>query len=499
MAEGLGLASVGVATGKVFDRGDTGGGAEAARRHVDRYLIETRPLASCTLGIIHRQKVWLQQLSAVTGLALMCLPMVLVRVLPWLAFSLFAVVILFRLLLVGAGVFLRRDEGAARGGREVEDRQIWPVYTVLVPVFREPEVVGTLISALTGLDYPADQLDIQILLEEVDDQTRSALDSLSLAPHFTVVIVPKGEIQTKPRALNYGLARARGQYVAIYDAEDQMHFSQLKSAVRAFQRDRNNSAKRPLACVQAPLIPHNGDDSWIARQFELEYAAQFGLIVPGLTALECPVLLGGTSNHFDKEILEAVGGWDPCNVTEDADLGLRLARDGYRVGLISPPTFEEAPVRCRQWVFQRSRWIKGFIQTLGVFLREPDEAVRAMGVLRWLSALALLGGAIASALLHGPLAVLLLALALVPGWTPPGEAIVLLLSGFSVHILTSFLSMGQITFSRVFGVLTAPLYWPLQTLAACKAVRELFIDPYFWEKTEHGVTRYELDNSKLQA
>jgi cellulose synthase/poly-beta-1,6-N-acetylglucosamine synthase-like glycosyltransferase len=198
-------------------------------------------------------------------------------------------------------------------------------------------------------------------------------------------------------------------------------------------------------------------------------------------------------------VLEEVGGWDPYNVTEDADLGLRLARAGYRVGLISSPTFEEAPVRVRQWVHQRSRWIKGFIQTLGVFLREPCKGISEIGLIRWCSAVCLLGGAVLSSVVHGLLVIWLLMLALVPGWTLPGEAVVLLLSGFSVHILVSFLSMGQITFARLCGVMTAPLYWPLQTLAALKAIRELFTAPYFWDKTEHGVTRHQFDGSRLQG
>ncbi len=471
--------------------------AETRKRAAENTLLEIDPLASCTLGITPGQRRLGLQTFSVAGLLAIVEPGLFAGLAGALALSVFAMLILYRGVLIASGVLARvlmpmADASVQRSGRA---RTIWPTYTILVPVYREPNAVPGLVAALKGIDYPKRQLDIQILVEAADHETLNALEALSLRPHFRIVPVPKGDVQTKPRALNYGLSLARGQYVAIYDAEDQMHSGQIKAAVRAFHSD----ASGKLACVQAPLVPHNGAESWIARQFEQEYLLHFGLIVPGLAMLNLPVLLGGTSNHFRKDVLEKVGAWDPYNVTEDADLGLRLSAAGYRIGAISPPTFEEAPVRRPVWIGQRSRWIKGFIQTLGVFLRRPGQMISQMGVLNWLSAVLLLGGSVLSAIFHGPMAIWLLTCALTPGLTPPAEGVVLLASGFSLHLTGSLLSWPDMTLSRVFSALTAPVYWPLQSRSAFKAICELFKNPYFWDKTEHGVTEQTLDQKKLRS
>lgn len=468
--------------------------ASIRRQDAENRLIRDNPSASCTLGVTQAQKQFARQIFALTGLGLLVAPGCGVLALSWSLFALFALLILHRGIVLWSGIaskYLKDDVGHSGSGTKA----IWPVYTVLVPVYREPKAVEGLVAALKGLDYPRRQLDIQILIEEADKETLDALLALKLKPQFRIVPVPKGSVQTKPRALNYGLSLARGQYVAIYDAEDQMHAGQLKAAVRAFQA---SDGKR-LACVQAPLIPHNGAESWVARQFELEYLIHFGLIVPGLAGLDVPVMLGGTSNHFRRDVLEKVGGWDPYNVTEDADLGLRLSAAGYRIGVISPPTYEEAPVARRQWIGQRSRWVKGFMQTLGVFTRHPEHMIAEMGMLRWNSAMLLLGGSVFSALMHGPLALWLLACGLLPGLTPPAEAVWLLATGFSLHLLASLCSWKRISPAYVFGALTAPFYWPMQTLAAIKAIRELMKNPYFWDKTEHGLTAKTLCRSRLRT
>ena len=474
--------------------------ADALRVAAETHLKKLFPDQSCTSGVTEAQVGLARRIAAILGLGALIVPGATLTFLFWLAFATFLALICQRLLLIVAGRFFASPLGEPLDlGRGKRGQQIWPMYTVLVPVYREPEAVGKLVAALKGIDYPKRQLDIQILIEEEDQETLDALLNIRMRPHFRIVPVPKGDVQTKPRALNYGLSLARGQYVCIYDAEDQMHTTQIKAAVRAFQRDRGQRPTARLACVQAPLIPHNDDESWIAQQFTLEYAVHFGLVVPGLTSLGLPVMLGGTSNHFDKSVLEEIGGWDPYNVTEDADLGLRFARAGYRVGSIAPPTFEEAPVKRMQWIGQRSRWIKGFIQTLGVATRDPLAMARSMGVFRYLSAIGLLGGSVLSALLHGPLGLILLGYLLIPGLTPPGEALFLAVTGYSVHVFASLMVLRNWRAGAIGAILTAPIYWPLQTFAAIKAVKELLKDPYFWDKTDHGLTSVELCRSKLQA
>lgn len=462
-------------------------------------LLNDRPDASCTLGLTEFQKRRMTQTACVTGLLALCLPEIVLLGVGVIASAFFAVFMLQRLMVVlaGAGVFGAAYEEVA--DEAVTEPQIWPVYTILVPVYREPASIGQLVAALKELDYPKRQLDIIILLEEDDLETLAALHRLSLLPCFRVVRLPPGRVKTKPRALNYGLQIARGQYVAIYDAEDEMHADQLKAAVRAFQSDRIANGQPPLACVQAPLVPNNGADSWIAGQFAQEYAVQFSLLVPGLARLRLPVPLGGTSNHFDRRVLEEIGGWDPFNVTEDADLGLRIARAGYRVGSISPPTFEEAPVGAVQWVKQRSRWIKGYIQTLGVFMRSPVDVMSRIGFWGFVNAVCLVGGVAVSAVCHGPFLAVLILCAVLPGVAFPMVAVPLLTAGLCVHLLSVVLARRQWSLLRFVALISAPFYWPLQSVAAAKAIVELFTRPYYWDKTEHGVSKAARRRQAFQA
>ncbi len=241
-----------------------------------------------------------------------------------------------------------------------------PLYSVIVALYKEADIVPQLLANMLRLDYPRDRLEILFTLEADDHATLAAFGACRLPPHARVVAVPPpgpGEPRTKPRALNHALALAHGDLVVIYDAEDQPHPDQLRAAARAFHAGDSN-----LACVQAPLRPVGGS-GFVARQFAAEYAVQFDVLLPALNALGLPFPLGGTSNHFKAEVLKAIGAWDAFNVTEDADLGLRLAQYGHVSGLIAPPTHETPPSSTRVWLPQRTRWIKGYLQTLGVHTR----------------------------------------------------------------------------------------------------------------------------------
>jgi hypothetical protein len=231
-----------------------------------------------------------------------------------------------------------------------------PTYSVLVPLYREAAVVPDLLSHLQALHYPASKLQILILLEADDKESADALAAHAKAPNIEVIIVPPAGPRTKPKALTYALSFAWGDYVVVFDAEDRPEPEQLRKAAAAFH------ACPELGCVQARLQPDNSG-SWLARMFTLEYAAKFEVLLPALASWRVPLPLGGTSNHFPRRVIEAVGAWDPFNVTEDADLGIRLARFGYRVATIRSRTYEEAPVTFSQWLPQRRRWIKGWIQT----------------------------------------------------------------------------------------------------------------------------------------
>ncbi|MGQ0531993.1 MAG: glycosyltransferase [Caulobacteraceae bacterium] len=360
----------------------------------------------------------------------------------------------------------------------------FPIYTILCPLYREANVAPDLATALMQLDYPTDRLDLKLLVEGDDPETIAAASAAAEGPHIEVVVIPPCSPRTKPKALNVGLARARGEYVAVYDAEDRPHPQQLRAALAAFE----DGGER-LACVQAPLRIDNSEASWIARQFAAEYAIQFREILPLLARLGLPLPLGGTSNHIRTAVLREIGGWDPYNVTEDADLGYRLARDGHAAGIIGPPTSEEAPVTLGAWLSQRSRWIKGHLQTWLVLMRNPFRTAREMGFWPFMSMQLILAGGLIAAFVHGPLAFIVLTAMLSPYDLLSPADFALALSGYCVAVfaaLSASALSGNLSHAR--AALTMPLYWPLSTLAALRALLELLFRPHHWSKTAHGVS-----------
>jgi len=347
-----------------------------------------------------------------------------------------------------------------------------------------------LAAALKELDYPAAKLDVKFVLEEDDAETIAAAKALRLDGRFEILTVPRGEPRTKPRACNYALRFARGDYLVIYDAEDRPEADQLKMAVLAFRK-----ATPSVVCYQARLNVYNVGDNWLTRMFALEYAAWFDFLLPGLDRLRIPIPLGGTSNHFRIGALRAAGGWDACNVTEDADLGVRLARLGYRVLPLDSSTYEEAVPALRGWIRQRSRWLKGYMQTVLVHSRAPFGFVRILGLWPFFGFTVFIGGAVLTSLLAPPF----WALSLVMAWS--GSERVLAAYG-GVVIQTAFLSLvagnGILTLMAILAPLkrrwpylmpygaTVFFYWWLISAAAYKALWQLARRPFYWEKTPHG-------------
>jgi cellulose synthase/poly-beta-1,6-N-acetylglucosamine synthase-like glycosyltransferase len=363
-----------------------------------------------------------------------------------------------------------------------------PVYSVLVPLYREAGVLPGLVRALHALDYPRAKLEVLLVLEAADLDTQAALLSLRLPPGFRTVVVPDGGPRTKPKALNYALQFARGEYVVVYDAEDRPQPDQLRRALAMFRR-----GPPQLGCVQAQLNIHNPRASWFTRQFTVEYSALFDAILPALVRLGQPVPLGGTSNHFRHETLLAVGGWDPFNVTEDADLGFRLARRGWGTAVLPSTTWEEAPVNLSRWFKQRTRWLKGWMQTYLVHTRQPWRLGAELGLRGALGFHALMGGLVLLALMH-PLFYALLAYHAASGQllAPAAGALwVLAWVNLAAGYLTS-MAVGAASARRrgqpdlVWSVLSMPLCWLLVSAAAYRALWQLATDPYLWEKTEHG-------------
>ena len=274
-----------------------------------------------------------------------------------------------------------------------------PVYTVVAAVYREADVIADLVNALNAFDYPKSKLDIKIVVEQRDLETIRRVAGLRLPACYEVIVAPPGEPRTKPRALNIALSSARGELLVVYDAEDAPSPGQLRLAASRFALDKD------IDCLQGRIAIRNHDESWLSKLFSFEYAALFDLMNPGLCALGLPIALGGTSNHFRVRSLVNVGAWDEWNVTEDADLGVRLARYGYRVAALNSDTWEEAPYEFGNWFRQRVRWQKGWMQTLIVHSRHPVSFVRDLGIKRTVAATTLMGGAVLSGLFWPPFAV----------------------------------------------------------------------------------------------
>src|SRR6201996_7657145 len=271
---------------------------------------------------------------------------------------------------IGGGRSAEIDETVAVEARALKTEDL-PVFSVLVPMFREAAMLPRLAQSLRELDYPLGKLDIKIVLEAGDTETIEAARSLGLEGVFEIIIVPKSEPQTKPKACNFALRFARGEYLVVYDAEDRPEPDQLRKVVATFRRSSPDTV-----CLQCRLNYYNANENWLTRMFTLDYALWFDQVLPGLERLGMPIPLGGTSNHFRIDVLRELHAWDPFHVTEDADLGIRIGQMGYRVGVVDSTTFEEASCQAGQWLRQRSRWIKGYMQTLLVHTRRPMQLLR---------------------------------------------------------------------------------------------------------------------------
>lgn len=405
---------------------------------------------------------------------------------PFLLIALIRIVAIWQL-------FNPQSKSPASGSRDVIADGRLPTYSVLVPLLRETAVVPGLVRAMQDFDYPINRLEIVFIIEAADDVTYLALLLAGLAPNMRIVVVPPGEPKTKPRALNYALQEARGALVAIYDAEDHPDPDQLRIAAEAFI-----DGGPKLACVQARLAINNASESFWTRQFAQEYTALFGGFLPALDRLGLPLPLGGTSNHFRRDVLLRSGGWDPFNVTEDADLGVRLSRLGYEVSVIDSVTMEEAPVRWRVWIGQRTRWLKGWVQTYLVHMRRPPRLWRDLGARRFFGFQIVIGGMIASMLVHPWFYVSV-------GWhlwwaqqIAPANRLLLALCVFNLAagygaaaVLAAVAALKTNSAMKLGSLLWIPVYWLAISYASYRAIVDLIFRPFYWEKTAHDGRRLQ--------
>jgi cellulose synthase/poly-beta-1,6-N-acetylglucosamine synthase-like glycosyltransferase len=449
-------------------------------------LLSHRPELSAASGCSGSQRLLLAAaLVAAATVAIALSWELAIAVLVTLANLVFLGAIGFKLVACVAGLGARVRQ---THDEPIDDRDL-PRYTVLVPVYREANIIGDLIANLGALDYPEEKLEILVLLESDDLETIEAARAARPPSTVHLVVVPDAEPKTKPKACNIGLFLATGEQLVIYDAEDRPEPRQLRKAVAAFRRSGEDTI-----CVQSYW---NAGSNLLTRMFGLEYGYWFGAMLPGLDRLRLPIPLDGTSNHFRVDALRRLGGWDPHNVTEDADLGLRAAVEGYRVGVIESFTDEEACSRLRPWIRQRTRWIKGYMQTSLVHTRSPIRMVRRLGIKNALGFLLLVAGT--------PLTFLLAPVLWVgtASWYVLGEpqlpmldtglfwavALCNLLAGNALMIvLNATAALRDRGWGLVLFALLNPVYWILHSWAAWRALIQLVRNPFLWEKTPHGLT-----------
>ncbi len=364
-----------------------------------------------------------------------------------------------------------------------------PTVSILVPLFQESEIAGRLVKRLTALSYPRELLDLCLIVEADDLITQDALRRADLPPWMRTITVPRGAVRTKPRALNFALDFVRGTIIGVYDAEDAPDPDQIHKVVRRFAERSSN-----VACLQGVLDFYNTRRNWLSRAFAIEYATWFRLVLPGLERLGLAVPLGGTTLFFRRSVLEELGGWDAHNVTEDADLGVRLARRGYRTELIETVTREEANCDALPWIRQRSRWIKGYAMTWAVHMRHPRQLREELGLRKFIGVQLLFLGSFSQFLL-APLLWSFWGIAL--GLPHPLLAVLphwMALGLFAIFAFSELLTIG-IGLAAVKGpehrflmkwVPSLHLYWPLASFAALKATVEILTRPYYWDKTTHG-------------
>ena len=461
------------------------------------------------------------------------------------------------MLLYGGAVLMRLAAGICTvcgfGTEKVKSEELdaltddsLPVYTILLPLYKEPEVAQKILKRIDALDYPASKLDVKLLLESDDTETAAELEKVTLPPSFSILRIPDAQPKTKPRACNFGLREAKGEFCVIYDAEDIPDRDQLKKSVVVFRRDK----KRRLACVQAKLNYYNSRQNILTGFFTVEYTTYFDLVLAGWQKFNMPLPLGGTSNHFRTEYLRAIGGWDPFNVTEDCELGIRIYENHWKTTVLDSTTLEEANSRLWNWMRQRSRWVKGFIQTHLAHYRNPIATIRRLGLYGALGGYMAVGGSalmMLTNLIYWPLTLLYLFL-LIHGlhageslesllvastsresvyqgvdfagihwrvwpmlYTGPGESPFwslvsqIFCAGTVFLFLSNLLLVGihlaavlkRRYFHLTIHALLMPFYWILISCGAWKGFLQIFTKPFYWEKTVHGLDAEF--NKKLQG
>lgn len=459
---------------------------------------------------VHHTKLHLREsayarMTPYQYLALFCLADFLIvgLVIDWHATLVFVISVLtiiyfadllFNLFLIYQSYFRKGEINFNKKQIEKMKDTDWPIYTILCPLYKEWDVLPQFIDSMSKLDYPKDKLQVMLLLESDDTESIAKIQMMDLPEYFEMVVVPDSLPKTKPKACNYGLTKARGEYTVIYDAEDIPEPLQLKKAILAFKK-----GAKDIVCIQARLNFYNPTQNILTRLFTIEYSLWFNLVLTGLQSINAPIPLGGTSNHFRTKDLLHLNKWDPFNVTEDADLGIRLMKRGYRTALLDSYTMEEANSRPLSWIRQRSRWIKGYIQTYYVHMRDPKTFFTGGNIHNFLAFQLIIGAKIFSLTVNPLMWTMTIAYFVFKPFTGHFIESLFLTPIFYMAIVSMFIGNFLYMYYYMLGAakrdewelvpfaLLTPIYWLAMSAAALMAGWEFIFKPHYWHKTQHGL------------
>lgn len=446
---------------------------------------DLRYLSSARVVVTKNQKQTIMTILSFLALAMILANESTLIILVFCCSAFFLANAIFKLCLFGQAAPVNQEKPVKSS---VQD-DFLPSITILVPLYEEAATLPSIISALSAIDYPRQKLDIKFVFEEGDTPTISMAQKLIRDLDIEIIITPDFAPRTKPKACNYALFQATGDIIVIYDAEDIPDTQQLRKAAHAFFTGTTD-----LACVQSRLNYYNSRENWLTGLFALEYYSWFGFFLPGLQKLNAPIPLGGTSNFIRTDVLRKLGAWDAFNVTEDADLGLRLARAGYKTEIIESETLEEATCTIRSWIKQRTRWIKGHLQTWLVHIRSDSLADETDGFGARVAVHLFLAGNFFSALV-APILWLFFGVSYLGGINLPGAldhptlnqlSIFILMVGYiSAIVMNLAAALVNKRLDLVGYIFFVPAYWIANSVAAYRAVYELITNPFYWSKTRH--------------
>jgi cellulose synthase/poly-beta-1,6-N-acetylglucosamine synthase-like glycosyltransferase len=454
-------------------------------------LSTERPQLSAKTPVTHVQALLMFAALIILTVTLIRWPVDTAKVFVFFSTAFYLVFTAHKLLLVRASIHETSEIRIAEHELRHLNNHDLPLYSILVPLYHEPESISQVVKAIHELDYPEDKKDVQLLLEEDDTATREAAADIKLPRGFRLTVVPKSFPRTKPKACNLGLENAKGRYLVIYDAEDRPEPDQLKKAVAAFSR-----VPPKVICLQSRLNFYNPRQNLLTRWFTAEYCAWFDLSLPGLSAIGAVIPLGGTSNHFVTSVLKELLGWDAYNVTEDCDLGIRIYRAGYKSVMLHTTTWEEACSSWRFWIRQRTRWLKGYIQTYLVHMRHPLRLLRELGLINFVHFQILIGGIIFSFLINPFFWILALLwfffrmemlTSIFPGPVFAMGTFCLFVGNFVFVYVSAIACYRRKYFDLVKYALLSPIYWVFMSYSGWRALLQFFVNPFTWEKTRHGL------------